>query len=395
MGNMVLDADTAISRAFTPSWLVARMVALAQPSGRCRVLEPGCAHAPFLTEFAARYGDHHELVGVDIEDTYFYQSKLNLPSAQFVQADFLLWEPNVRFDIIIGSPPYGRNGSHYTIQQYKQHSHTWHGKYNIYGLFLEKALKLLEPSGKLVFVIPATWMVLDDFKLLRQYLSRYRVEVWYLGRSLPSSKVSVCILRVRSGRGLTLYDDQGAVIDLPNWVGEMVRFLTDDWYRFEHSGVPVGSLFDIQFAARSTHIRSHPLTIETPSKGRVPVLTGRNLHAGWIDYENCYSGLWFPLCSVGELKSIYKQPHLVVAHKKGTRVVCAVDRKCYPWSDEFHLVQKRDIDLDEVVHYLNGPEIRRYMSSVYRDIVPYLTKEMLKRVPVNLSSVASTLPIDY
>ena len=395
MGNMVLDADTAIGRAFTPSWLVARMVALAQPSGRCRVLEPGCAHAPFLTEFAARYGDHHELVGVDIEDTYLYQSKLNLPSAQFVQADFLLWEPNVRFDIIIGNPPYERNSSHYTIQQYKQHSHTWHGKYNIYGLFLEKALKLLEPSGKLVFVIPATWMVLDDFKLLRQYLSRYRVEVWYLGRSLPGSKVSVCILRVRSGRGLTLYDDQGAVIDSPNWIGEMVRFLTDDWYRFEHSGVPVGSLFDIQFAARSTHIRSHPLTIETPSKGRVPVLTGRNLHAGWIDYENCYSGLWFPLCSVGELKSIYKQPHLVVAHMKGTRVVCAVDRKCYPWSDEFHLVQKRDIDLDEVVHYLNGQEIRRYMSSVYRDIVPYLTKEMLKRIPVNLSSVASTLPIDY
>jgi adenine-specific DNA-methyltransferase len=83
----------------------------------------------------------------------------------------------------------------------------------------------------------------------------------------------------------------------------------------------------------------------------------------------------------------------VVAHLKGTRVVCAVDRKCYPWSDEFHLVQKRDIDLDEVVHYLNGPEIRRYMSSVYRDIVPYLTKEMLKRVPVNVSSGA--LPIQY
>ena len=404
-----MKEDTALGAVFTPPWLVARMVAMAQPDQKSTVLEPGCAHAPFLQEFASQYGTHHELVGVEIDEERLSVAKQQLPQAHLIHTDFLLWDPTERFDIIIGNPPYGIIGdkSHYPIQLvenkpiYKARSHTWRGKYNVYGLFVEHALQLLKPNGKLVFVIPATWMILDEFKLLRQYLSRYRVEVYYLGNVFPKRNVSVCILKVQQGKGLTLYDEtqrpcpegtgdlepplfrRNSGIEFPLWAGDLVRFITEEWQEFEGSGVPLGSLFEIQFAARSTQIRSHPLTCLEPRNGRVPVLTGRNLKPGVIDYETCYSGMWFPRSDVRDLREVYGIPHIVVAHTKGTRVVAAVDWRCYPWREEFHLRHLRDIDLEMTVRYLNSGFVQNYIRCVYRDIVPHLTLEMLKRIPIH------------
>jgi adenine-specific DNA-methyltransferase len=98
-----------------------------------------------------------------------------------VLADFLLWEPGEAFDLILGNPPYGIVGeaSKYPIHVlkevkglYKKTFSTWRGKYNLYGAFIEKSIHLLKPGGVLVFVIPATWLVLDDFSLLRAFLAK-------------------------------------------------------------------------------------------------------------------------------------------------------------------------------------------------------------------------------
>jgi adenine-specific DNA-methyltransferase len=79
-------------------------------------------------------------------------------------------------------------------------------------------------------------------------------------------------------------------------------------------------------------------------------------------------------------------PHLVVAHTKGARVVCAIDARCYPWREEFHLIPKSaGVDLQGVMAWLNSAPVQRYVQSLYRDFVPHLTLRMLERVPVPLS----------
>ena len=125
-----------------------------------------------------------------------------------------------------------------------------------------------------------------------------------------------------------------------------------------------------------------------PEADLVPVLTGRNLKAGWIDYETCYSGYWMPRERASELRPFYAIPHLVVAHTKGTRVVAAVDERCHPWREEFHLVPKGEaLSLKRIVDYLNGAFVQEYVSTLYRDFVPHLTATMLKRMPVPISFV--------
>jgi adenine-specific DNA-methyltransferase len=84
-----------------------------------------------------------------------------------------------------------------------------------------------------------------------------------------------------------------------------------------------------------------------------------------------------------ELRAFYGFPHLVVAHTKGTRVVCAIDERCYPWREEFHLIPKyAGIDLHAVMEWLNSMSIQYYVESLYRDFVPHLTLAMLTKLPL-------------
>ncbi|MBC7223712.1 MAG: Eco57I restriction-modification methylase domain-containing protein [Anaerolineae bacterium] len=400
------DLDRALGVVSTPQELVDFMVGLCAPVAErpLRVLEPACGDSPFLRAFAQRYGPRHVLVGVDIHPEAASLPESGRPEIKFVAADFLLWEPEEPFDLILGNPPYGiiGDGSHYPIHVlrerkalYKQRVTTWHGKYNIYGAFIEHAVRMLKPGGKLVFVVPATWLVLDDFAKLRRFLAESgRLTVHYFGKAFPRRNVSVVVLVLEKGsKGMSLCADGQTVVWKPDYRGELIRFETPDATAFEKRGVPLGECFRIRFAARSPEFCRHPSVAKEPGPGLVPVLTGRNLHRGWIDYETCYSGLWMPREEAPSLRPFYAYPHIVVAHTKGARVIAALDSRCYPWREEFHLVPKVEIaDLQAVVDYLNGEEVQRYTLGLYRDFVPHLTSTMLRLVPIPDSLLPRGLP---
>ncbi|MGQ9487825.1 MAG: Eco57I restriction-modification methylase domain-containing protein [Armatimonadota bacterium] len=383
------DIARALGVVHTPDHIVEFMVHLAEPNiSPCDVLEPACADAPFLQAFTRRYGSQHRLIGVEIHPTP------ELSFATLYNTDFLLWDTDEQFDIIIGNPPYGIIGdsSHYPIHllkerkaRYRARYNTWRGKYNIYGAFIEKAVNLLKPTGKLIFIVPASWLVLDDFKELRALLACMgKVTVFYLGKVFPKRNVSAVVLVLERGKqGLQLYDGMlRLVVRKEHYAGEMIRFETEQWLQMEREGTPLDALFHIRFAARSPEIRQHPATRNQPGDGLVPVLTGRNLRAGWIDYETCYSGYWFPRERASELRPFYAFPHLVVAHTKGTSVVAAVEERCYPWREEFHLLPKEEVNLQAVSDYLNSEPVQRYVRSLYRDFVPHLTATMLRSLPI-------------
>jgi adenine-specific DNA-methyltransferase len=382
----------------TPPEIVQAMVALTAPlpASRCRVLEPACGDAPFLRAFRAAYGAGHALVGVELRPPATCP-----PDARIHAADFLLWRTDERFEVVLGNPPYGIVGdaAHYPIHalrerkaDYKRACHTWRGKYNLYGAFLERAVRLLAPSGRLVFITPATWLVLDDFRLLRGFLAaRGRLEVFTVGRVFPKVNVSAVILRFTVGaQGLALYDWRGCVgaprlcRDQPHYDGDLIRFETAATQAWERSGAPLGEAFHIRFAARSTEFRASGLTRPAPDAGDVPVLTGRNLAAGAIDYATCYSGLWMRREDAHQLRAFYAEPHLVVGHTKGARLVCAMDWQCYPWREEYHLLPKAGCPADwaRLEAYLNSEAVQRHLQTMYRDLTPHMTRTMLARVPL-------------
>jgi adenine-specific DNA-methyltransferase len=216
------------------------------------------------------------------------------------------------------------------------------------------------------------------------------VKVFYLGEQVFAGKnVSTCILVVDKARqGIELHEirDSWRIVtcyEKDHYDAEIIRFDSPKTRAFEEDTVPLGSLFDIHFAARSPEVKKHPLVSKEPKPGSVPILTGRNLHPGRIDYERCYSHLWIPREAAPSLRSFYAVPHLVVGHTKGGRVVAAVDRECYPWREDIHLIPNSDgIDIDAIENYLNSQGVQEYMGELYKRITPHLTITQLKQLPI-------------
>ena len=370
------------------------------------VLEPGCGFCNFTREI---YCDHPDNTfwGVEINPkVYEAISKLFQPPCfRIVFGDFLLWQTDERFDLVIGNPPYGIPGSkRYPIrvpeevrEKYRKLFETAKGKYNMYGYFIEKGVKLLKEGGKLVYIVPSTFMVLDEFSKLREFLSRTgELDIYYLGMGIFEKKVSVSVIVVTkdpSLRGvLKLYEVRNYLTrNMQLWYvktdfkGEIIRFENKETREFEKGKPKLGDLFKIYTAPRSTDYYGYP---RVPQQGYVCVLNGYNIKPNKIDYDHCYTDFWVPKDSVGKIRWFFTVPHIVVGDTKGitgTRIVAAIDDRGYPWRQQIHLIPRVSMSMDElrkVTEYLNSEEVQWYVRTLYKDITPHTTITQLKLLPL-------------
>ncbi|MDQ7082424.1 MAG: N-6 DNA methylase [Aquificota bacterium] len=148
---------------FTPQWVIDFMVDLIDETSlsdrSLSLLEPACGVCQFIRGIRDKrpqlYNRFTLRVGVEINSDivdYLRNNKL-FPDITLVNEDYLLWETDERFDVIIGNPPYGipSLSEHYTIRvdnatkdKYKRLYETWYGKYNVYGAFIEKSGKTVK-----------------------------------------------------------------------------------------------------------------------------------------------------------------------------------------------------------------------------------------------------------
>ncbi len=83
----------------------------------------------------------------------------------------------VGFDVVIGNPPYIRvqNLGYNEIDYYKANYSSFYQKADIYLLFIEKAINILNTNSELSFINPTLFMSSDYGKGLREFLTNYRI----------------------------------------------------------------------------------------------------------------------------------------------------------------------------------------------------------------------------
>src|SRR5207248_6263233 len=98
-------------------------------------------------------------------------------------ADFLA-DGRTTFDFIVGNPPYVpiTAMSENEKARYRTRYASARGRFDLYLLFFEQALRSLAPSGRLVFITPEKYLYVETAGPLRDLIARHHGEVFYLVR---------------------------------------------------------------------------------------------------------------------------------------------------------------------------------------------------------------------
>jgi adenine-specific DNA-methyltransferase len=155
-----------------------------RPSASDVLLDPGCGTGGFI-HGVLRWCERNSaevpgIVGIESNPALLEEAQSTLARVSQVSlrlTDFL--QPSGdRYDFIIGNPPYVpiTGLSPEERERYKQHYYTARGRFDLYLLFFEQALRLLQSNGRLVFVTPEKFLYVQTADALRRQLASFAVE---------------------------------------------------------------------------------------------------------------------------------------------------------------------------------------------------------------------------
>lgn len=154
------------------------------------------------------------MVGIESEPGRANQARAafrGIESIEIRRDDFLTSsiEP---FDFIIGNPPYVSiySFSEEEKREYRAAYETARGRFDLYLLFFERALKSLRPGGRMVFITPEKFLYVETAAPLRRLLRRVQIE-------------QIELIDERSFNGLVTYPTITTVVNRPSTEATLVR----------------------------------------------------------------------------------------------------------------------------------------------------------------------------
>lgn len=284
----------------TPAALVdamaERLFAAAPPRAEALVLDPGCGEGVFI-EGVLRWCRRHSapvprIVGVEMHPGRAAEARSRFSgdsNVQIHEADFLSGDGEPA-DFVIGNPPYVpiTGLSEEEKARYRERFTVASGRFDLYGLFFEQALRRLAPGGRLVFVTPEKFLTTASASPLRTLLARNAVRDVVL---LPEDTfpgvvtypaVTVIDAEVPSGSTRATLRDGSvrAVSFTPDGAAVHVRGASEP-----HRGPVLGDVArriscGVATGADGVFVRPHASLPPALAPFAYPTLSGRQLQAG-------------------------------------------------------------------------------------------------------------------
>ncbi len=196
--------------------MVAKLFAANLPSKASRLLDPGCGLGVLIVGVLRWCEQNNQpvpkIVGYETEPDRRRQAASrfrDLPEVEILEKDFL-GECLGPFDYIIGNPPYVPITalSEEEKAEFRRRFLSARGRFDLYLLFFEQALRLLTPSGRLVFITPEKFLYVNTAEPLRRLLATHRVrEIDFVSEEtfgcLVTYPTITTVDGMATGRGLT------------------------------------------------------------------------------------------------------------------------------------------------------------------------------------------------
>lgn len=150
-----------------------------RPTAQSRVLDPGCGRGAFIDGIirwtTTRNIPLPQIIGIESDPLHvqFLRARFaGFASVEIRDGNFLRGSEE-RFDYIIGNPPYVPITSLTEVEkaEYRRNYQTAIGRFDLYLLFFEQALRQLLANGRLVFITPEKYLYVETASTLRKLLA--------------------------------------------------------------------------------------------------------------------------------------------------------------------------------------------------------------------------------
>lgn len=438
----------------TPAVIVDEMMSKlftgGSPSPESSILDPGCGRGAFIDGIIRWCEDRNieipKITGVESDPKHItaIQEKYSAyPSIQIRHEDFLQQAPG-KFDYIIGNPPYvsitGLNENEKEIYRRSFQSAT--GRFDLYFLFFEQALRCLNKGGRLVFITPEKYLYVHSATQLRITLAECFVNEIHLADENSFGKLVTypaitTITRQRSDKPTTIIFRDGTIktVRLPkNGMSVLSLLYGKPQKRVGYctlgeiclrvsAGVATGS--DKVFIRKKQEIGSHLKMYAFPT------ISGRHLSSDSFDVQSdlemiipyYQNGKLIPESQLGDLKKFLALPE---NHSRLLKRTCVSKKPWYafhetpplseilqrkilckditekpffriddkgeivPGHSVYYIVPKNPDLLPGLHEYLNSNEVRQWLEAHCQRAANgfiRLQSAVLKQIPIPISLV--------
>jgi len=178
------------------------------PKETDRILDPGCGPGAFI-DGILRWCKHNnakppQIIGIELDEERAEEARnkfANIPQIEIISRDFLLDEVKGYFDYIIANPPYVSILA-LTDAEKRQFRHRYKcavGRFDLYMLFIERAVSLAKNDSTLVFITPEKYTYVQAGTEVRKLLASHNVTdiILLQEKEFPGRTTYPAISRVR------------------------------------------------------------------------------------------------------------------------------------------------------------------------------------------------------
>tara|TARA_R110001599_G_scaffold91712_1_gene240793 strand:+ start:101 stop:1318 length:1218 start_codon:yes stop_codon:yes gene_type:complete len=155
---------------FTPPNTINKNIQLLEPYMKNikEVLEPSCGSCEYISRLSKKYNNIN-ITGIELNKTIFESIKsMEDKNIKLYNKNYLNYEINIKYDLIIGNPPYFVMKKKDVDKAYYNY---FTGRPNIFIMFIIKSLGLLNKNGILSFILPKNFLNCLYYNKTRNYIN--------------------------------------------------------------------------------------------------------------------------------------------------------------------------------------------------------------------------------